>query len=53
MGLPGPCSVLLSPYVAFIRETVNGTTGSMQCPIVSLCGLHQGDCEWDYRIHVV
>ena len=53
MGLPDPCSIILSLYVAYIRETVNGTTGSMLYDIVSLCGLHQGDCEWDYRIHVI
>ena len=29
MGLPDPCSMILSLYVAFIRETVNGTTGSL------------------------
>ena len=29
MGLPDPCSIILSLYVAYIRETVNGTTGSL------------------------
>ena len=29
MGLPDPCSIILSLYVAYIRETVSGTTGSL------------------------